>query len=241
MTHRIYPQATLELLPISEVKAIANQIGAIPDGDRRAKQTWVAAVIDHQVRFSPAKAQAWDNWTTELKSRMDEEAAIQALEAEMVVATEVETVPQELIEDASGESVEETDTDYQYQWTSIEHPIDTYVPTPRPRTHADDVALAAAMGMTYDDVFGEALSEEDEDMDDIPALEPLTKPTKKVGASHVLIALAAILYVFCMIPIGVGIVIYRGVRWGCSRFGNLTPPSGNPVQTGSIDYFPSPA
>jgi hypothetical protein len=33
--------------------------------------------------------------------------------------------------------------------------VDNYVPAPR--THADDVAFATAMGLTYDDVFGEDL------------------------------------------------------------------------------------
>ena len=203
MTHPIYTQTTLESLTTSQLKAIANQIGAIPDGDKRVKQTWVAAILSHQIMFSPAKAQAWDNWTTELKSRMDEAKAVQALEAETVIETQVEPVHPEL--------------------------IDTYIPTPR--THADDVALAAAMGMTYDDVFGEPMSE----VDDIPAEEPLPEPTKKAEASHVFIALVAILYAVCVVPIGMGIVIYRGVRWGCTRFGNLT------IQTAPLDYFPSPA
>ena len=198
MTHPIYSQTTLEALTTSEVKAISKSIGAIPDGDKRVKQVWVSAIINHQIVFSPTKLAAMKLHVEQTIERLTASAA----------ASELLT-------------------------------IDTYIPTPP--TPADDVAFAAAMGLTYDDVFGEALSAVDGDMGDIPAPEPLIELTKKVGASHVFIALAAILSAVCIVPIGMGIVIYRSIRWGSSRFGNLTRPSGNSQQTGSIDYFPFPA
>ncbi len=58
MTNPIYSQTTLEALSTKELKTIASQIGAIPDGDKRVKQTWISAVIDHQNKFSPARVAA---------------------------------------------------------------------------------------------------------------------------------------------------------------------------------------
>jgi hypothetical protein len=211
MTHPVYSQTTLEAMTVAELKTIANQLGAIPDGDKRSKQTWVAAIIDHQTKFSPAKVAA--------------------------MSAHIETVM------ARGESVTPDTSDV----PSESPTIDTYVPTPR--THADDVAFASAMGLTYDDVFGEPMSDEQEfeyelgqheAEGEIPLEQPLTAPSKKLGASIVLIALAAILYAVCMVPIGLGIVIYRSIRWGRSRFTNLTQPSGISRHP-SIDYFPFPA
>jgi hypothetical protein len=110
MTHPQYSQTTLEALSTKELKTIASQIGAIPDGDKRIKQTWVAAIIDHQKKFSPAKVAAMSAHIETVMNRLEP------------VTTEVKA-------------------------------IDSYVPTPR--TRADDESFAAAMGLTYDDVFGE--------------------------------------------------------------------------------------
>lgn len=119
MTHPTYSQTTLEAMTVTELKTIANQLGAIPDGDKRSKQTWVAAIIDHQTKFSPVK--------------------VAAMEAHIeTVMTRSESVTP-----AASELPSESPT------------IDTYVPTPR--THADDVAFAAAMGLTHNDVFGESI------------------------------------------------------------------------------------
>ena len=60
MTHPIYSPSNLAALTIIAIKAIANQIGAIPDGDKRVKQTWASAVLDHQTKFSPAKVEAME-------------------------------------------------------------------------------------------------------------------------------------------------------------------------------------
>ena len=60
MTHSIYSQTTLEALSTAQVKDIAKSIGAIPDGDKRIKQTWISAVIDHQTMFSPVKVKAME-------------------------------------------------------------------------------------------------------------------------------------------------------------------------------------
>jgi hypothetical protein len=69
MTHPIYSQTTLTALTITAIKTIASQIGAIPDGDKRVKQTWVSAVLDHQTKFSPAKVEAMSAHIAEVMNR----------------------------------------------------------------------------------------------------------------------------------------------------------------------------
>jgi hypothetical protein len=144
--HPIYSQTNLEALSTAQVKGIAESIGAIPDGDKRIKQTWISAVIDHQTMFSPAKVKATEAHI---------ETAMNRLESVTPAASELPS----------------------------ESPIiDTYVPTPR--THADDVAFASAMGLTYDDVFGEPLEPSTH------SLEPNTQsPTQQVGASIVVLVM----------------------------------------------------
>jgi hypothetical protein len=127
MTHPIYSQTTLELLSTSQVKDIAKSIGAIPDGDKRVKQTWISAVIDHQKVFTPAKFKAMEAHVETVMNRL-------------------EPIP-----------TDETDN---------------YVPTPS--THADDVSFATAMGLTYDDVFGEPLGATEWE-ETTPTLEPNTQ------------------------------------------------------------------
>ncbi|MGL4503495.1 MAG: hypothetical protein ACRCU2_30825 [Planktothrix sp.] len=108
----IYTQTTLESLTTAQVKDIAKSIGAITEGDKRIKQTWIDAVLSHQTKFSPVK--------------------VAAMEAHIeTVMNRLEPIPAET------------------------EAIDTYVPTPP--TRADDEAFAAAMGLTYDDVFGESI------------------------------------------------------------------------------------
>jgi hypothetical protein len=46
---RTYTQTDLEAMTVSELKTIADQLGTVPDGDKRVKQTWVSAVLDHQI------------------------------------------------------------------------------------------------------------------------------------------------------------------------------------------------
>ncbi len=125
MTHPIYSQTTLEALSTAQVKDIAKSIGAIPDGDKRVKQTWISAVIDHQTKFSPAKVAAMEAHIETVMSRLEttEELPITPIEVPMnPIEVHIET-------------------------------IDSYIPTPH--THVDDVTFANAMGLTYDDVFGE--------------------------------------------------------------------------------------
>lgn len=69
MTYPIYSQTTLKALTITAIKVIASQIGAIPDGDKRVKQTWVSAVLDHQIKFSPAKVEAMSAHIAEVMDR----------------------------------------------------------------------------------------------------------------------------------------------------------------------------
>lgn len=58
MTYQIYSQSNLAALTIAAIKAIATQIGAIPDGDKRVKQSWVSAVLDHQIKLMVPHAYA---------------------------------------------------------------------------------------------------------------------------------------------------------------------------------------
>ncbi|MHC5779211.1 hypothetical protein [Nostoc sp.] len=48
MTHSIYTTQQLEKLKLSEIKAIALQLGLTPVGDRRRKNVWADAIIAHQ-------------------------------------------------------------------------------------------------------------------------------------------------------------------------------------------------
>ncbi|QLE47906.1 hypothetical protein FD724_07110 [Nostoc sp. C057] len=48
MTHSIYTLQQLQELKLAEVKAIANQLGIAPEGDKRNKDIWVNAIIKHQ-------------------------------------------------------------------------------------------------------------------------------------------------------------------------------------------------
>ena len=69
MTHPIYSQATLTALTVADLKTIAHQLGAIPDGDCRKKATWVAAILDHQIKFSPARVEAMEAHIAEVMDR----------------------------------------------------------------------------------------------------------------------------------------------------------------------------
>jgi hypothetical protein len=195
MTHPTYSQTTLEALSTAQVKGIAKSIGAIPDGDKRIKQTWISAVIDHQKVFTPAK--------------------FKAIEAhiEMVMNRWESVTP------AVSELPSESPT------------IDTYVPTPR--THADDVAFASAMGLTYDDVFGEAPEPNTQN------LEPTPQSPQRMGASIVLLVMVLVF--------SVGLLViksgFTSIAWviaaqiplalGVWRYLHPDSKSGE-----SIDYFP---
>jgi hypothetical protein len=157
MTRLTYSQTTLEALSTKELKIIAKSIGAIPEGDKQVKQTWVNAIIDHQTKFSPVK--------------------VAAMEAH------IETVMSRL------EPITADETDNQA--------IDTYVPTPP--TRADDEAFAAAMGLTYDDVFGKSIEPIQ------PVESPIDKPVEEfqlVAHTPILTPLLAIAIVLlCSIAI----------------------------------------
>ena len=71
MTHPIFTAATLEALTIAELKTIASQIGAIPDGNKRIKQTWVSAILEHQTMFSPAKIAAMESHLYEVMNKTE--------------------------------------------------------------------------------------------------------------------------------------------------------------------------
>jgi hypothetical protein len=172
MTHPVHSQTTLEALSTKELKTIASQIGAIPDGDKRVKQTWISAIIDHQTKFSPVKVAAMEAHIETVMSRLEPRAA-------------------------------ETEA------------IDTYVPTPR--THADDVAFAAAMGLTYDDVFGESIEpiqpieEPIEELVTYPIESPADKPIEEpqlVEPTPILITVLAVAIVLlCSIAIVPALII----------------------------------
>jgi hypothetical protein len=148
----IYSQTTLEALTTKELKTIASQIGAIPDGDKRVKQTWVTAIIDHQTMFSPVKVAAMSAHIETVMSRL-------------------EPIPAE------------------------NEAIDAYVPTPP--TRADDEAFAAAMGLTYDDVFGES----------IEPVQPTDEPQPANHTPTLIPVLAVAIVLLCSIAIVPALVL----------------------------------
>jgi hypothetical protein len=196
MTHPIYSQTTLEALSTAQVKDIAKSIGAIPDGDKRVKQTWISAVISHQKVFTPAKFKAIEAHIKMVENRW------------------------ESVTPAASELPSQSPT------------IDTYVPSPR--THADDVAFATAMGLTYDDVFGEAL----EPNTQVP--EATTLPSQQRGASIVvLVAVLAFSVGFLVIKTGLVsaawvVAALSPLALGMWRY--LLPDSKGGE---TVDYFPS--
>lgn len=206
MTHPTYSQTTLESLSTAQVKDIAKSIGAIPDGDKRIKQTWISAVIDHQTMFSPVKVKAMEAHIETVMNRM------------------------ESVTPAASELPSESPI------------IDTYVPSPR--THADDVAFASAMGLTYDDVFGEPLGisccEEPAPEETTPDLEPTTVPSQQRGASIVvLVAVLAFSVAFLIIKTGltsIAWVIAALMPLALGMWRYLLPDSKGGER---VDYFPS--
>jgi hypothetical protein len=172
MTRPAYSQSALEAMTVAQLKTIAGQLGAIPDGDKRVKQNWVSAILDRQVEFSPAKV---------------------AVQAELLIDRP----------DSDDDSVETTLSEVGITMTA---------PSPNPLEGWQIIKPPAS--------------------------------SHKSGASIVLIALAAILYTICLVPIGLGIITYRWLRRpdGTIRLfrSRVALPSGIPEQT-SIDYFPSPA
>ena len=105
MTHPIYTQTNLEALTTAEIKTIAHSIGAIPDGDRRKKQTWISAIIDHQIKFSPAKEASRAQWFITLKAQME---AARVDYDEYYIAPPLDKPKTEVVE-----MVDEMDTDYE--------------------------------------------------------------------------------------------------------------------------------
>lgn len=133
----IYTVSALQSMSVAQLKVIANQIGAIPDGDKRSKQTWIDAIVNHQIAFGPAKVEAMQ---VHIAAVVDRQAM-----ADWVTQNDDNDVS--VADYPADDHWAETEGDYET--------VDSYVPTPR--THADDVALAEAMGLTYDDVFAGGL------------------------------------------------------------------------------------
>jgi hypothetical protein len=199
MTHPIYTAATLEALTVAELKTIASQLGAIPDGDKRVKQTWVSAVLDHQTKFSPAKVEAMAAHIETVMTRSES------------ITPAVSELPSEL------------------------PAIDSYVPTPR--THADDEAFAAAMGLTYDDVFGEPVGSIEAEEQTATVLNP--NSTQRGASIVVLVAVLAFAVAFLVIKTGFTSIAWviaalSPLVWGLWRY--LLPDSKSGE---SIDYFPN--
>jgi hypothetical protein len=215
MTHPQYSQPTLEALSTTELKTIASKIGAIPDGDKRVKQTWVTAIIDHQTKFSPAKVAAMKAHIETVTNRLEPDSTDETV-------IELPTTPIET-------PTEDMPT------TPIEVPIETidsYVPTPR--THADDVAFATAMGLTYEDVFGLPSEAEQESI----AANADTVRNREAS----IVALVAVLVVgmaFLVVKMGLTSIAWviaalSPLALGLWRY--LLPDS---KKAESIDYFPS--
>jgi hypothetical protein len=197
MTHPTYSQTTLEALSTAQVKGIAKSIGAIPDGDKRVKQTWISAVIDHQTMFSPVKIAAWEAHIETVMSRL------------------------ESVTPAASELPSEAPT------------IDNYVPSLP--THADDVAFASAMGLTYDDVFGK--TPEPDTQSDKPNPQ---SPPQRMGASIVVLVMV-LAFSLCLLAIKTGFV---SIAWIVAALSPLALgmwryllPDAKGGET--VDYFPS--
>lgn len=48
MTHQLYTAQYLQELKLDEIKKIARRLGITPEGDKRSKDNWVNAIIEHQ-------------------------------------------------------------------------------------------------------------------------------------------------------------------------------------------------
>jgi hypothetical protein len=225
MAHLQYSQPTLDALSTKELKTIASKIGAIPDGDKRIKKTWVAAIIDHQTKFSPAKVAAMSAHIETVMNRLESiTPAVNELSSEL---------PSDLPSDLPSFTTSESNTVIPVLET------DSYVPTPL--THADDVAFATAMGLTYDDVFGEALEEMTPDLEPNPqVLEPTHAPLHMREAS--IVALVAVLIfgmAFLVIKMGLTSIAWviaalSPIALGLWRY--LLPDA---KKGETVDYFPS--
>ena len=212
MTHPIYTQTTLKALPTAQVKAIAKSIGAIPDGDKRSKQVWISAVIQHQTAFSPVKVAAMEQHIELVMNRLES------------VTPDASDLPSE------------------------SPTIDNYVLTPR--THADDEVFAAAMGLTYDDVFGNPLGDSEWEETELnpntqtlkpnPQVSEQTAPSQQRGASIVaLVVVLAFGMAFLVIKMGLTSIAWvvaalSPLALGMWRY--LLPDSKGGE---TIDYFPS--
>ncbi len=207
MSHPIYSQTTLEALSTAQVKDIAKSIGAIPDGDKRVKQTWISAVIDHQKVFTPAKFKAMEAHIEMVESRWES------------VTPAASELPSESVSELPSESPT----------------IDTYVPTPR--THADDVAFASAMGLTYDDVFGEPVGSIEAEEQTATVLNP--NSTQRGASIVVLVAVLAFSVTFLIIKMSLTSIAWvvtalSPLALGMWRY--LLPDSKGGE---TVDYFPS--
>jgi cobalamin biosynthesis Mg chelatase CobN len=191
MTHTVYTQTDLESMPVSELKTIAGQLGAIPNGDKRVKQTWVSAVLDHQILEKSGRS---GRKSTETQSQQ------QVQERPSMVEKVVEVVGKS--ETGNTES-------------SLSNGLNTST------THGSQSGRSSQPSATVT----------------IDNIEPIEPAGTSVGTSIVLIVLAAILYAVCLVPIGLGIIVYRLVGWCRQRFGNQARSS----RSSRIDYFPFPA
>lgn len=213
MTHPIYTQTTLEALPTAQVKAIAKSIGAIPDGDKRSKQVWISAVIQHQTAFSPVKVAAMEQHIELVMNRMES------------VTPDASVLPSE------------------------SPTIDNYVPAPR--THADDEAFAATMGLTYDDVFGNPLGnsewEETELKPNTQSLEP--DPQISEQTAHLPVRGASTVALIVVLVVGLAFLVIKmgltSIAWVIAALVPLALEVWRylfPVSKcqDSIDYFPLP-
>jgi hypothetical protein len=191
MTHQTYSQTELEAMTVSQLKTIAGQLGTVPDGDKRVKQTWVSAVLDHQIIEKSGRS---GRKSTETQSQQ------QVQERPSVVEKVVEVVGKS--ETGNTES-------------SLSNGLNTST------THGSQSGRSSQPSATVT----------------IDNIEPIDPASKKAGHSIVLIALAAILYAVCLVPIGLGILTYRLVGWCRQRFGF----KGRSSRSSRIDYFPFPA
>jgi hypothetical protein len=95
-----YNLTALESMTVAQIKVIASQIGAIPDGDKRIKQTWINAVIDHQTKFSPVKVAAMAAHIETVMNCWDESEITPEQE---FTTEELESIPPEFTEEFTTE------------------------------------------------------------------------------------------------------------------------------------------
>lgn len=104
MTHPTYSQSNLSSMSVAQLKTIAAQIGALPEGDKRSKQTWVNAIVSHQTQFSPVTIAKMEAHTAAIHDRLNEIASSDETKTQSEAEFKADlTEWQELVADSSSQ------------------------------------------------------------------------------------------------------------------------------------------